>query len=150
MGQLITAASHGLSPDDTIMLGNLVGGEGLDENTVYYVLADGLTTDVFKVSLTSGGAAIEFTTDITDGVIVYTDTYVPEDGVMAPPTTLSVPDDPTVTETSSAGLLRLSIELAAYADAAVRVRLHEAHVTSKYLDSVALAGALTGAESTDE
>jgi hypothetical protein len=86
------------------------------------------------VSLTSGGAAIEFTTDITDGVIVYTDTYVPEDGVMAPPTTLAVPDDPTVTETSSAGLLRLSIELAAYTDVAVRVRSHEAQVTSKYLD----------------
>lgn len=94
MGTLIHAPAHGLVADDTIMLGNLVGGDGLSENTVYYVLAAGLTADDFAVSESSGGAAVTYTTDITDGVIVRTDTYDQvADGVMDAPTVLSAPTD---------------------------------------------------------
>lgn len=86
MGQLLYKVGHGLVASDRIMLGNLVGGEGLKQNTPYYVLAAGLTPDYFKVSLTDGGAPIDFTTNVTDGVIVRTDTYSPvSDGVMDPP-----------------------------------------------------------------
>ena len=34
---------------------------GLSENTAYFVLASGLTADVFKLSTTSGGAAVDIT-----------------------------------------------------------------------------------------
>jgi hypothetical protein len=52
-----------------IVFDALTGGAGLSVNTVYYVrdaAADGTN---FKVAATPGGAAINFTTDITAGVI---------------------------------------------------------------------------------
>lgn len=92
MGQLLYKVGHGLVASDRIMLGNLVGGEGLKQNTPYYVLAAGLTPDYFKVSLTDGGPPIDFTTNVTDGIIVRTDTYSPvSDGVMDPPVAPSTP-----------------------------------------------------------
>lgn len=106
---------HGLSASDTIMLGNLVGGAGLTENQLYYVLAAGLTADDFRVSLTDGGAAVAFTTDITDGVVVRNDDYtVVDDAIMSPPDPPATPSAPTLgsvllTGTSGHQLLELTV-----------------------------------------
>lgn len=117
MGQLIHATGHGLAADNTVMLGNLVGGAGLSDNTLYYVLAAGLTADDFQVSLTSAGTPVTFTTDLTDGVVVYSDVYTPvADGVMDGPNTVAVapPAAPAatsevVTDADGRSLVRLLI-----------------------------------------
>lgn len=65
-GDLITSYGHGLAAGDKIVVAN-DGGAGLPggmtAGTIYYVIASGLTTDVFKVSTTSGGATIDITAD---------------------------------------------------------------------------------------
>ena len=131
MGQLIHAVGHGLSADDTIMLGNLVGGDGLEENVLYYVLASGLTADDFKVSETSGGTAITFTTDLTDGTVVLSDTYeVVADGVMDPPTAVPTASSPTISSATISGIVRLVIQLNDTAEA--KVRVWEVQVTHQF------------------
>ncbi len=60
----ITSSGHGLTTDDRVQLFNVFAETipaGLTEGTVYFVLASGLTTDVFKVATTSGGSAINIT-----------------------------------------------------------------------------------------
>jgi hypothetical protein len=60
----ITSSGHGLTTDDRVMLFNVFSESiptGLTEGTIYFVLASGLTTDVFKVATTSGGSAINIT-----------------------------------------------------------------------------------------
>lgn len=60
----ITSSGHGLTTDDRVMFFNVFAEPiptGLVEGTVYFVLASGLTTDVFKVATTSGGSAINIT-----------------------------------------------------------------------------------------
>lgn len=61
---LITSYAHGLTTDDRVTLEEVAGAAlptGLDNTTIYFVLAAGLTADAFKLSLTSGGAAIDIT-----------------------------------------------------------------------------------------
>ena len=57
-----TASCHGLIADDKVVF---TGGTeipcGLTLNTVYYVIATGLTATEFKVSSTSGGSSIAVT-----------------------------------------------------------------------------------------
>lgn len=131
---LIHYVSHGLLASDTIMLGNLVGGDGLEENTLYYVLAAGLTADDFAVSLSDGGAAVGFTTEITDGTVVRTDTYdVVADGVMDAPSALPAPADaPVLTSTVVSGIMRLFIEVPGYTEGNDRLRATEVQVTHNY------------------
>lgn len=60
----ITSSGHGLTTDDRVVVFNVFAESiptGLTEGTVYFVLASGLTTDVFKVATTSGGAAVNIT-----------------------------------------------------------------------------------------
>jgi hypothetical protein len=60
----ITSSGHGLTTDDRVQLFNVFAETipaGLTEGTVYFVLASGLTSDVFKVATTSGGSAINIT-----------------------------------------------------------------------------------------
>lgn len=60
----ITSSGHGLTTDDRVVFFNVFAEAiptGLTEGTVYFVLATGLTTDVFKVATTSGGAAVNLT-----------------------------------------------------------------------------------------
>lgn len=59
----ITAPSHGFAAN-TIVRFFAVGGTlptGLTEDTLYYVIATGLTTDTFRVSTTQGGTAVDIT-----------------------------------------------------------------------------------------
>ena len=60
---LVTDAAHGLKANDVIYFTSLTAGVGLTAFTPYYVIASGLTTGVFKVSATLGGAAVNITTN---------------------------------------------------------------------------------------
>lgn len=63
-GDLIRSPAHGLAADarvafDAELAGSLPGG--INNTTLYWVIASGLTADAFKVSATQGGAAIDIT-----------------------------------------------------------------------------------------
>ena len=72
---------HDLAPGRTVVFSRLDGGAGLTAGTTYYVLSTELTPRTFKVSATLGGAAVNFTTEITSG-------YVDD---VAPPAPLTTP-----------------------------------------------------------
>ena len=60
----LTSAAHGLSNGDRVMVfSGTTLPAGLSANTVYFVVSK--TTDTFKLSLTSGGSAINLTDDGT-------------------------------------------------------------------------------------
>ena len=63
---IFLSKAHGLTTDDRVYF-SAVAGEavptGLSLTTLYFVLAAGLTTDAFQVSTTSGGAALNMTTN---------------------------------------------------------------------------------------
>jgi hypothetical protein len=61
-----TAAAHGLADGDRVFFPNLEGGSGLTEVTTEYFVRDA-ATNTFKVTATVGGAAVNFTTDVTSG-----------------------------------------------------------------------------------
>jgi hypothetical protein len=61
---VITAPNHGLAADQRVFVLAVPGAPiptGLNENTAYFVLASGLTTDAFSVSTSSGGSAVNIT-----------------------------------------------------------------------------------------
>lgn len=64
-----TATAHGFAANDIVVFGALTGGTGLSIDTPYYVIAANLASTTFQVSATQGGAAINFTTDITAGSV---------------------------------------------------------------------------------
>ena len=58
---VVTYTAHGLAAGDTVTFSVTSGGSlptGLTAGTTYYVIAAGLGANVFEVSATSGGAAI--------------------------------------------------------------------------------------------
>lgn len=60
----IDSYAHGLATDQRVFVLAAPGAiipTGLSENTAYFVLASGLTADVFKLSTSSGGAAVNIT-----------------------------------------------------------------------------------------
>lgn len=63
--ELFTKTAHGLVAGDRITFLAKTGGTGITLGTAYFVIATGLTANDFKVSLTSGGAAINVTLDGT-------------------------------------------------------------------------------------
>lgn len=66
---LFTSVGHGFSAGDPVRFSGLAGGAGITPGQIYYVIAAGLTADVFAVSTTVGGGTINFTTDITAGAV---------------------------------------------------------------------------------
>jgi hypothetical protein len=62
---LFTKASHGLVAGDRITFSALTGGTGLSTGVAYYVVSSGLTSSTFRLSLTSEGTVVNFTTDVT-------------------------------------------------------------------------------------
>jgi hypothetical protein len=58
-----TSSGHTLVVDDQIQFSATQGDlpTGLEANTIYFVIASGLTADNFKVSLTEGGSSIDVT-----------------------------------------------------------------------------------------
>ena len=134
MSTFIDATAHGFVADDAIVFTNLEGGETIIEGQVYYVLAAGLTADTFQFSETVGGAAVSWTTAITDGSVAAAPTYsVASDGIMDPPPTPTTPSAPTLTSAQVSGIVRLFITLNGTPDAPVR--LWEVQVTHKFSGS---------------
>ena len=65
-----TATAHGFTAGQRVMFESKTGGTGLSTLTPYYVIAANLAAQTLQVSLTAGGAAIDFSTDITAGVLI--------------------------------------------------------------------------------
>jgi hypothetical protein len=66
---ITTATPHYLSAGDIVAFDDLVGGAGLTEGAIYYVISSGLTATDMKVSTTPGGSAVNFTSDISSGTV---------------------------------------------------------------------------------
>jgi hypothetical protein len=64
-----TAAAHGFVAGDRVVFTSLTGGTGLEVNREYYVVATSLAAQTFRVADAPGGAAINFTSDITAGSV---------------------------------------------------------------------------------
>ena len=65
----IFSPAHGLTTNDRVLFWPTIGAvlpTGLSEDTEYFVIATGLTTDAFRVSTTQGGGAVDITA-IGDG-----------------------------------------------------------------------------------
>jgi len=63
-GNTIQSSVHTFTTDDRVVFEVIEGltiPAGITAGTLYFVLAAGLTTDVFTISATSGGAAIDIT-----------------------------------------------------------------------------------------
>lgn len=65
---VITITGHTLTNGNGVMFTSLTGGSGLSTNTGYYVI--NVSGSTLQLSLTSGGAAINFTTDISAATLV--------------------------------------------------------------------------------
>ena len=65
---VITAAGHDFTANQGVRFASLTGGSGLNTSTNYFVRD--ISGDTFKVSTTSGGAAVNFTTNITAGSVI--------------------------------------------------------------------------------
>jgi hypothetical protein len=65
---VITATGHIYTANQTVIFSAITGGAGLSANTVYFVCNPSGNT--FQLSTTSGGAAINFTTNITAGSVI--------------------------------------------------------------------------------
>lgn len=64
-----TATAHGFAAGDAVVFPTLTGGTGLTTGRVYYVIAANLAAQTFQVSTTAGGAAVNFSADITAGTV---------------------------------------------------------------------------------
>lgn len=77
-----TAAPHGRAAGDMVSFSALTGGNGLTTNRIYYVIAANLAAQTLQVSTTSGGSAVDFSTDITAGTMqtgTFSWVYVPDE-----------------------------------------------------------------------
>lgn len=81
--ELFSSTAHGLAVGDPIVFTSLTGGTGLTEDTVYYVIASGLTDNAFKVSDEVGGSVAAFSTDVS-GCTVYNCKAVQDSGDAVP------------------------------------------------------------------
>lgn len=64
---VLTSTAHGLVADEPVVFRGVTGGTGLTAGTTYY--ARDITANTFKVAATVGGAAVNFTTDLTAGTV---------------------------------------------------------------------------------
>lgn len=63
-GDTISSEAHAFAAGDAVVFSAAMGGTiptGLTAGAIYYVISGGLTADVFKVSTTVGGAAVDIT-----------------------------------------------------------------------------------------
>lgn len=102
MASTINKTGHGLIAGDAFQFANVLPTDsGIDEGTVYYVLASGLTADAFQFSETDGGAAFTLTNAIDSGDVVAVDTYEEsDDDVMFPPEPPAAPGSCVLTSTA--------------------------------------------------
>lgn len=91
MASLIASTAHGFTADQAIYFADLVGGENVVQNSIYYVLSAGLTADAFEFSATVGGTPFVLTSAITGGYAAPWPGYaLVVDGVMDPPDSRAV------------------------------------------------------------
>jgi hypothetical protein len=62
---LISITGHGLAAGNQVIFTALTGGAGLTLQVPYYVIATGLTANVFSVSTKQGGTAVDITSNAT-------------------------------------------------------------------------------------
>lgn len=62
-----TTPDHDLNAGDAVVFTSLTGGTGVTAGKVYWVVPTSLAAKTFRVAATPGGAAIEFSTNITAG-----------------------------------------------------------------------------------
>lgn len=62
-----TSTGHGYSNGDLVLFTALTGGAGLVLNDPYFIIATAANT--FQVAKTPGGAAVDFTSDVTAGTV---------------------------------------------------------------------------------
>jgi hypothetical protein len=67
--EIDTSTPHGFVAGDRVVFTALTGGAGLVTEQEYFVIAANLAASTFQVSATPGGAAVNFTTDITAGSV---------------------------------------------------------------------------------
>lgn len=66
---IIDATGHGFEVGERVVFSSLTGGTGLSVNRDYYVIAANHAADTFQVAATPGGAAVNFSADITAGTV---------------------------------------------------------------------------------
>lgn len=64
----LTIVNHTLQNGYAVFFQSIDGGAGLSINTTYWVIS--ASGNTLKLSLTPGGSAVNFTTDITSGVLI--------------------------------------------------------------------------------
>lgn len=64
---VLTSTAHGYSNGDVVVFSGLTGGTGIVAGRGYYVID--VSTDRFRLALTAGGAAIDFTVDLSAGTV---------------------------------------------------------------------------------
>ena len=75
---LFTAAkNHGLKAGRRVRFSAITGGTGLFTDRTYYVIASGLTATAFKLSESDGGAAVDFSTNVTAATLTAVTTRGP-------------------------------------------------------------------------
>lgn len=67
---VFTSAGHGYNDGDQIYFTVFTGGAGLAKAVLYYLV--NTTTDTFSLATTSGGVTVDFTTDVSAGVLFRT------------------------------------------------------------------------------
>jgi hypothetical protein len=64
-GDTLTSVAHGMAANQQVRFEQTPAGgslpAGISENVTYFVIATGLTADVFKISTTQGGGALDIT-----------------------------------------------------------------------------------------
>lgn len=66
---IFTSTAHGYLAGEEVKFSSLTGGAGIVAGTSYFVIAANLAANTFQVSATPGGAALNFTTDLTAGTV---------------------------------------------------------------------------------
>ena len=66
---LFSLTAHGYVAGSPATFRGLTGGAGITAEQEYFVIASGLTADLFRVSATLGGSTINITTDLTGGTV---------------------------------------------------------------------------------
>lgn len=64
---IFTAVAHGFVNTDRVVFSTITGGAGISVGTAYFIIS--ATTDTFQVSTSSGGAALDVTSDLTVGTV---------------------------------------------------------------------------------
>lgn len=88
----ITKTGHGLLENDVVRFSGTTPFAGVDELTQYWVIADGLTADNFKISETRGGSALDITGTSFSGTLSVSSRRYYVDAAAASITLSSEPD----------------------------------------------------------